>query len=134
MKKFQFVTVLVLGLFVCLSLGISSLHQTQGELLLLCEKFNADFTLSEYRKCKDPITMTGENFTFLSQEDIITVYGYIQLDPTRRIQPATAVWFDWISARPLNTCALPTTFDRWRMLLWETPEEKECFNQPDAIP
>lgn len=128
MKKFHYSLYFTLGMVMILVLGISSLHNTQTELGLLCDKFNEDITLPDGQECIEPVTMSKHVFTFINRRGDIAIYEYIRMDPTRRIQPLTRVWFMYAAFRPTTLCEIPTTFDRWRMPIWMTPEEKACFN------
>lgn len=128
MKKCHYTLYFVLGFVMCSVLGFSSLHTTQNELALLCDKFNEDFTLPDSRRCVNGITKSHDTFTFINHQDNIMEYEYIRIDPTKRIEPKTRVWFDFVSFRSAMGCPQPTTFDKWRMVVWLTKEEKICYN------
>lgn len=130
MKIIDCVVYISLGAVMCLVLLVNSAHMTQTELELLCSKFNEDITLPDSQQCIEGITKSREAFTFINRQENIVTYEYIRMDPHKRVEPKTRVWYDFISFRSSKGCSHPTTFDKWRMVIWYTAEEDICFN-PD---
>lgn len=127
MKKFRYVTYCALCLLVCVVLGMISLDNRQNELALLCQKFNEDITRPESQWCVEPVLMTPVAFTFISQQNDIASYEYIRMDPTKRIEGRTRIWFSFLHFTDAGTCPRPTWYDKWRMPIWLTGEESACY-------